>query len=214
MTAVRLIKIPRFHWNVQRNLANHSLDKQDFQKPQRTSSSWRVYWRAAVRCAAKTVTMQCCWFLGGVPNSNFFWIAHLLFENAGSEKRAMPARAEKILYQNILSGYHLRNLWRFSRLKCKQKSGRVFWCALIKKLCFFISCSINCDKGVATLFWLKWQAQKLIEKVRMIKWCCALSCSLMTCYCLDLIKEKIVTNQMENFDWVPIWKEKCNQFNR
>ena len=102
MTAVRLIKIPRFHWNVQRNLANHSLDKQDFQKPQRTSSSWRVYWRAAVRCAAKTVTMQCCWFLGGVPNSNFFWIAHLLFENAGSEKRAMPARAEKILYQNIL----------------------------------------------------------------------------------------------------------------
>ena len=111
--------------------------------------------------------------------------------------------------------YHLRNLWRFTRLKCKQKSGRVFWCALIKKLCFFISCSINCDKGVATLFWLKWQAQKLIEKVRMIKWCCALSCSLMTCYCLDLIKEKIVTNQMENFDWVPIWKEKiCNQFNR
>ena len=111
--------------------------------------------------------------------------------------------------------YHLRNLWRFSRLKCKQKSGRVFWCALIKKLCFFISCSINWDKGVATLFWLKWQAQKLIEKVRMIKWCCALSCSLMTYYCLDLIKEKIVTNQMENFDWVPIWKEKIsNQFNK
>ena len=27
---------------------------------------------------------------------------NLLFEKAGSEKRAMPARAEKILYQNIL----------------------------------------------------------------------------------------------------------------